>query len=194
MNLSESELKALIIKFYPVLEDNDIEQFLSIADYKTAKSKELLLKSGGTSKQVLLILKGAARAYRIDESGQDLNNYIREEGRLIADAKVFGNEVQILNVESIGEIHYLEFDISELEALGMTNTKLMDFYLNFLKEIILALSHRVNTFVSMTSEKRYEDLIKWNPSYLDKTYDKHIASFLGVTPLTLHRIKKKANK
>ena len=194
MKLSKPEIKALITNFYPILGDIDIEHFLSIADYKFSKSKELLLKSGGTSKQVLLILKGAARAYRIDESGQDLNNYIREEGRLIADAKVFGNDVQILNVESISEIHYLKFDISELEALGMTNQKLMEFYLNFLKEIILTLSHRVNTFVSMTAQKRYEDLIKWNPSYLDKTYDKHIASFLGITPLTLHRIKKKAIK
>lgn len=191
MKLSKSEIESIISEFYPALEENDIEQFMSISKYKMANSKELLLKSGGISKQVLLILKGAARAFRIDESGQDLNNYIRAEGTLIADAKVFGNEVQILNVESIGEIHYLKFDINDLEFLGMNNQKLMEFYLSFLKEIILTLSHRVDTFVSMTTKERYDDLIKWNPKYLDKTYDKHIASFLGVTPLTLHRIKNK---
>lgn len=191
MKLSKLELKDLIVKFYPILGDNEIEQFLSISDYKSAKNKTLLLKSGGTNKQVLLILKGAARAFRIDESGQDLSNYIRPEGHLIADAKVFGNDVQILNVESVGEIHYLKFDISRLEALGFDNKKLMAFYLIFLKEIILTLSHRVNTFVSMSAKERYEDLVKWNPKYLDSTYDKHIASFLGITPLTLHRIKKK---
>jgi hypothetical protein len=194
MKLSRLEIKKLIANFYPVLKDNDIEQFLSITVYKLSKRKALLLKGGGTSKQVVLILKGAARAYRIDESGHDLNNYIREEGRIIADAKVFGNDVQILNVESISEIHYLKFDITELEAVGLTNQSLMKFYLTFLKEIILTLSHRVDTFVSLTSQKRYEDLVKRNPSYLFKTYDKHIASFLGVTPLTLYRIKKKAIK
>jgi len=191
MKLSNQSIKDLISNFFPLLREKEIELFLSIAEYRTEKSKELLLKNGGTSKYVLLILKGSARAFRIDESGQDLNNYIRTEGCLIADAKVFGNDIQILNVESIGEIHYLKFDISQLERLGFDNKLLMEFYLNFLKEIILTLSHRVNTFVTMSAKERYEDLVKWNPKYLESTYDKHIASFLGITPLTLHRIKKK---
>ena len=67
----------------------------------------------------------------------------------------------------------------------------MDFYLSLLKEIILTLSYRLNTFVTMTSEERYLDLIHWNPILIESTYDKHLASFLGITPLTLHRIKKK---
>lgn len=190
MKLSNQSIKNLISNFFPLLGEKEIELFLAISTYKTTKSKEPLLKSGSTSKQVLLILKGSARAFRIDESGQDLSNYIRTEGSLIADAKVFGNDIQILNVESVGEIHYLKFNITELECLGFDNKLLMEFYLNFLKEIILTLSHRVNTFVSMTAKERYEDLVKWNPKYLDSTYDKHIASFLGITPLTLHRIKK----
>ena len=191
MKLSKAKIKTIISEHSSNLEDKDIEQFLSITEYLSAKSKNLLLKDGGISKYVLFILKGSARAYRIDESGQDLSNYIRTEGCLVADARVFGDDVQILNVESIGEIHYLKFNITHLEALGLENKNLMGFYLNFLKEIILTLSHRVNTFVGMSAKERYEDLVKWNPLYLDSTYDKHIASFLGITPLTLHRIKKK---
>ncbi|MFD1293135.1 Crp/Fnr family transcriptional regulator [Lutibacter holmesii] len=190
MDLSKKAIKDIITKQFPVLGKEEIKLFLSISEYSWAKSKKLLLKGGSNSKQVLLILKGSARAFMIDKSGQDLNNYLRTEGNLIADARVFGNETQILSVESVSEIHYLKFDIEQLEQLGYKNKKLMEFYLNFLKEIILALSHRVNTFVSMTAKERYDDLKKWNPLYLHSTYDKHIASFLGITPLTLHRIKK----
>ncbi len=46
----------------------------------------------------------------------------------------------------------------------------------------------------MTPKERYIDLINWNPKYLKSTFDKHIASFLGVTPLTIHRIKKSKQK
>ena len=42
----------------------------------------------------------------------------------------------------------------------------------------------------MTPKERYIDLIKQNPMYLKTTFDKHIATFLGIKPLTLHRIKK----
>ncbi len=192
MKLSKLELKDLITKFYPILQDNEIEQFLTIAEYKKVKKKELLLKSGRTDKYVILILKGSARAYSIDDNGDELNNYIRPEGHLIGDARVFGNNIdQILNIESISILHYLKFDISQLESLGYDNPKLMTFYLGFLKEIVVTLSHRVHTFVTMTSKERYEDLVKWNPNYLESTSDKNIASFLGVKPLTLHRIKKK---
>lgn len=189
MNLSIKAIKDLILQFCPYLEEKDIEQFLAISVYRKAKTKELILESGRKDKYVLLILKGAARSFSMDESGNDLNNYIRAEGCLVGDARVFGDGIQILNVESIGEMHYLKFDVTQLEELGFENRNLMKFYLSFLKEIAVTLSHRVNTFVSMSAKERYLDLVKWNPKYLNSTYDKHIASFLGITPLTLYRIK-----
>ena len=66
----------------------------------------------------------------------------------------------------------------------------MNFYLKMLKEVVITLSHRVHSFVTMDSTERYLDLVQWNPLYLETTYDKHISTFLGIKPLTLHRIKK----
>ena len=47
------ELKDLITKFYPILQDNEIEQFLTITKYKKVKKKEIVLKSGKTDKKFL---------------------------------------------------------------------------------------------------------------------------------------------
>ncbi|MFK5982825.1 MAG: hypothetical protein QM499_07925 [Flavobacteriaceae bacterium] len=191
MRLSKSEIKNLIISYFPNLEEEVIDLFLSITEYKSANNKELILKIGKSDDILVFILKGVARAYSTNEKGQELNNYIRAEGHLMGDAKTFGNELLTLNIEAIGEIHYLKIDMIEFEDLGYENPKLMKFYLSFLKEIILTLSYRLNTFVTMTPEERYLDLIKWNPILIETTFDKHIASFLGITPLTIHRIKKK---
>lgn len=194
MKLSNKEIKDLLAGFFPKLKPNDMDLFLTLSSYKTSKNKALILKGGGTSKDVLLLLKGSARAYTISNAGEEQNNFIRYEGHLIADAKVFGDQTQILDVESIGKIHYLKFNIGELENIGLSNPGLMLFYLDFLKEIILTLSHRVNTFVSMNSKERYDDLLRWNPKYLETAFDKDIATFLGITPLTLHRIKNPKSK
>ncbi len=191
MRLSGLEIKALVINYFPDLKEEVIDIFLSITKYQLAKNKKTIFKRGKSDKNIIFILKGVARAYSIDDKGQELNDYIRAEGHLMGDAKVFGDEVQTLNIESIGEIHFLKFNISELEKIGFTNPEIMKFYLNFLKEIILTLSYRLNTFVAMTPEERYLDLINWNPILIDTVFDKHIASFLGITPLTIHRIKKK---
>jgi hypothetical protein len=191
MKLSKPEIKGLIIKYFPNLEDSVIKVFLSISEYHLAKNKEVILKNDKTNKNLIFILKGVARAYSVNDKGQELNDFLRAEGHLMGDAKVFGNAIQTLNIESIGNIHFLKFNIIELETLGFEDPRIMRFYLNFLKEIILTLSYRLNTFVTMTPEERYLDLTNWNPILLETTFDKHIASFLGITPLTIHRIKKK---
>ncbi len=190
MKLSQSAIKNLVSNYFPNLKEKDVDIFLSITKYYSANNKEIILKSGKTDKNLVFILKGVARAYCINDKGQELNNFIRAQGHLMGDAKAFGDDVQLLNTEAIGEIHFLKFDISKLEALGYNSPEIMKFYLDFLKEIILTLSYRLNTFVTMTSEERYLDLIKWNPILLETTFDKHLASFLGITPITLHRIKK----
>lgn len=70
----------------------------------------------------------------------------------------------------------------------------MNFYLDLLKEVIFVFGHRIHTFVAMGSTQRYLDLMRWNPNYLKSTFDKHLASFLGISPLTFLRIKKKTIK
>lgn len=191
MRLSKSEIIDLIIKYFPKLGEEAIDIFLSIAKYQHANNKEVILQKGKSNKNIIFILKGVARAYELDDKGEELNNFIRAEGHLLADAKVFSDEVLTLTIESIGDIHFLKFNIQELERIGYGNPEIMNFYLNFLKEIILTLSYRLNTFVTMTAEERYLDLITWNPILLETAFDKHLASFLGITPLTIHRIKKK---
>ena len=195
MELTQVKIKELVSLYFPNLGDAEIDIFLSICKYGKAKNKEIILKRGRADKYLLLMLKGSARAYQTNKEGIEITNHLRSEGYIFGEALVFSEKLQMLDIEAIGELHYLKFDISELERLGFQNEKIMYFYLNnILKEAILTLSHRINTFVALTPAERYKDLIEWNPKYLKTTFDKHIASFLGVTPLTIHRIKKSWQK
>ncbi|WP_396158349.1 Crp/Fnr family transcriptional regulator [Flavobacterium sp.] len=190
MRLSEVHIKELVTLYFPNFEPKGIDVFLAISTYGKAKNKEIIFKSGRSDKTLLLILIGSARAYQISKEGKEITNHIRSEGHIFGEALVFSDQLQMLDIEAIGEVHYLKFDVGELEQLCYKNDELMKFYLGFLKDTILVFSHRINSFVAMTPKERYLDLIKWNPKYLESTFDKHIAGFLGVTPLTIHRIKK----
>lgn len=194
MALSNSDIKKLISKAYPYLADEEIELFLSISKYSIIKNKKLILKSGRLNKYVFFILKGNARIFHVKENGEELVKHLRSEGTVCGDAGVFDKEVQISNIEAIGETHILKFSIEDLEKLGFKNHKMMVFYLNLLKEIILVFSYRIESFVFLTAKERYLNLIKWSPLYLESTFDKHISSFLGIKPLTLYRIKKSIKK
>ena len=191
MKLSKSEIQDLLIQFFPNLKANEINSFLSISKYQCAENKELILYSGKKDKDLVFILKGVARAYSINENGEELNDFIRAQGKIIGDSRVLGDEIRILNIEAIGEVHYLKFNIDKLEALGFENPEIMKFYLSILKEMILTFTYRLNTFITMSPKERYIDLLRWNPILIESSYDKHLASFLGIKPLTIYRIKKK---
>jgi CRP-like cAMP-binding protein len=179
-----------VSSYFPNLGDAEVDILLSICQYGKAKNKEIIFKKGRLDNNLIIILKGSARAYQITKDGSEITNHLRSEGYIFGEALAFSDKPQMLDIEAIGEIHYLRFDIKKLENIGFKNEKIMHFYLGFLKEIILTFSHRINTFVALTPSQRYMDLILWNPNYLKSTFDKHIASFLGVKPLTIHRIKK----
>ena len=90
MKLSTTKIKNLISNYFPNIKEKEIDIFLSITKYQSAKNKELLLKSGKPDNILIFILKGVARAYSINDKGEDLTNFIRAKGHLMGDAKVFG--------------------------------------------------------------------------------------------------------
>ncbi len=191
MKFSKSEIQDLLIKFYPILEEKEARLLMRISSYKIFESKEIILKKGRTDKKFFIILKGSVRSYTIVE-GVENNCHLRAEGFLMGDAGSFEkNPISLLDNEAITDSHVLIFDMDELEEIALGNPKMMTLYLNMMKEIIVVFSHRIFTFVTMNATERYNHLIKWNPLYLKSTYDKHLASFLGMTPLTFHRVKHK---
>lgn len=191
MKFTPSEIRDLLIKFYPYLEEKQAELLLSISTYKFFNSKETILKSGRKDKKIFIILKGSARSFAIVD-GVENNCHLRSEGFLMGDGRSFGdNPISLLDTEAITDLHALIFDLGELEEIALRTPKMMTFYLKLMKEIIVVFSHRIHTFVTMNASERYDDLMKWNPNYLKSTYDKHLASFLGISPLTFHRVKNK---
>ncbi len=64
----------------------------------------------------------------------------------------------------------------------------MKLYINALQDAVMVLTYRVHTMVSLNNEERYIDLLKKNPSFLKDSFNKHIANYLGITPVSLSRI------
>ncbi len=67
----------------------------------------------------------------------------------------------------------------------------MQLYLNILKEAVVRLTYRIESLTMLSNEERYKELLKLNPNFLKKSYAKHIASYLGITNVSLSRIIKK---
>ena len=195
MPFSKEKIKSILIKTMPFLTEKEISRFLNITNYEVIGAKEIIIKRGCKSKKAFLILKGAVRGYYISETGKEKNVLLRGDGYFVGDArKLFNDEFHRYTFEAILETHVLLFNYPDLEDLASKNSNIMQWLLSVFKEIMILLNYRLETMISMTAEERYLDLIKKNPSFLGKAYAKHIANFLGITPVSFSRIINKSIK
>ena len=192
MELNKSEIKKKLKKLLPNLPISGIDNLLKISSYSLKQNKEIISKSGQHSKKVFLILKGSIRGYIINENGIEKNVLLRSEGVFIADAVgLFKNKPQKYTFETIGETKLLVFDFKKFESLAYKNPIILKLYLTALKEIILRLTYRVDSLITLTNEERYLKLHKLDPLFLGSAYSKHVANYLGMTPVSLSRIIKR---
>lgn len=77
-----------------------------------------------------------------------------------------------------------------LEQLYTTEPKMQEMMRNFWEDVILNLLNRFTALQTDSAEKRYLDLLK-KPDYLAAIPQKYLASFIGVTPSSLSRIRRK---
>jgi len=200
MELKEKEIRSTLIKLLPNLPISGINNLLKISEFVKKENKEIISKSGNHSKKVILILKGSVRGYIINEDGTEKNVLLRSAGIFIADAiGLFKNKPQRYTFETIGKTHLLIFDFKDFEDLAYQNPIILRLYLSILKEAILRLTYRVESLITKNNEDRYLDLLKLDPVFLRSAYSKHVANYLGMTPVSLSRIikrvkEKKVNK
>ncbi|TWH99098.1 CRP-like cAMP-binding protein [Flavobacterium tiangeerense] len=173
------------------------EQALIVATFqpKKLRKKQYFLQEGDVCKYAGFIVKGAMRQYRVDEKGVEhmvqlfIENYWandRESSTMLTPS--------IYNIDAWEDTDILlvtRADMLDLMAKIPSITemiRLMD------ERNAIANQRRLNSTISNTAEKRYEEFAKNHPQFIQRFPQHLIASFLGITKETLSRIRKQAIK
>ncbi|MBD1364793.1 Crp/Fnr family transcriptional regulator [Mucilaginibacter sp. ZT4R22] len=170
---------------------------LLMAHFKPRKlrKRQYFLQEGDVCKYIGFIVKGSARTFTVDEKGHEHILKLSLENWWLADFESF-----YLLKPSRFNIEALE----DLEVLQSTNAQIEE----FLKQIpafsamanvisqnyTIANQKRMQAAMSYTAEERYEDLISNYPQFLQRFPQNMIASYLGLSPETLSRIRKNSFK
>lgn len=191
MEFTKKEIESILSSLIPNLTKSSYQSLIRIATYVKKEDKEIILDSFGKSMNTFYILKGTVRGYIFNEKGVEKNIFLRTEGFFGGSIDtIFYNKPNKYTFESIGVTHLLVFNFKKFEDIAFADPNLTRSYVNALKEIISTLNYRVETMITMSAKDRYLDLLKRNPKFLQKTYSKHIANFLGITPVSFSRILK----
>jgi len=162
---------------------------------KKLRKKQYFLQEGEVCKYFAFIVQGAMRQYSLDNKGVEHIVHLSIENWWVGD-----RESYIMLTPSAYNIDAWE----ETEILTITRSE----QLNLLEKIpsitfmirhmdernAIATQRRLNSSISNTADKRYEDFVNYHPEFIQRFPQHLIASFLGITKETLSRIRKQALK
>lgn len=192
MSYNQQLIKNNFNKKFPEIPFEVWDEFLKICEYKKCKNKEIIIPAGTTTRKTFYIISGVVRGYSINKNGEELNLFLRPDGTFtIPFDQLLEKTPTKYTFESILQAEILLFDLDDFEALCNRLPVLYNMYLWALKSAIVIVTGRVEAMIEKTPEERYQQLLSNYPIFFQKAFNKHIANFLGITPVSLSRIIKR---
>lgn len=170
-------------------EKTELQSFFLV---KKLKKKQYLLQEGDVCKCLSFVNKGLLKSYFTDEKGGENINMFAFEGWWISDFKSFINqEKAVLNIDAVEETELLMITLEDYDKL-MLKIPVMDRYFRILyQNSLVTKDYRLIASNSYTAEEKYLQLVKKNPEMIKRVPHNLIASYLGLAPETISRIRKK---
>ena len=174
--ISESRLEFLCDKF----EEN------------TFPKKEHLLQTKNTTRKVHFILSGCVRTYIFDLNGVEHNITFAMENWWFGDLQSFINKTPAsFNIQALEETTVLSISRKNWDTLLNEIPEFVDYTRILFRNTMFSHENRILQNLSFTAEERYRHFLQDYPNLSQRISQKHIASYLGITPEFLSMIRRK---
>lgn len=170
-------------------EEEEIKHYLTP---KKLRRKQYLLQEGDVCKYIAFIEKGALKSYSVDDSGTEHILQFGLEGWTIADLYSFlTGEPSTYNIDAIEDAELVLISKSAHEQLLAAFPKYETYTRLNITGAYLAMQKRLMSVISSTIDERYAMFNALYPDIVQRVPQHMIASYMGLTPETLSRVRKR---
>ncbi|HMU44063.1 MAG TPA: Crp/Fnr family transcriptional regulator [Ignavibacteriaceae bacterium] len=162
---------------------------------KKLKKHQFLLNEGDVCKCLGFVNSGCLRQYTIDNKGTEHIIQFAIEDWWISDPYSFISGLPAAyNIDALQDSEVLLLERSAREELLDSCPKMERFFRLLIEANHVATQQRIADSLSASAEERYLKFIKTYPKLLEQIPQNHIASYLGITPQSLSRIRKELSQ
>lgn len=148
------------------------------------KKGDIIQRKGELKSKTYYVHKGLLKTYSMDEKGKEHIFMFAPEGWIVADASAINGPTQLI-------IEALEDSVLTINYEPLEHSKPSS--LTLIKRIAV-LQKRAIFLMSASAIERYDDFIETYPDIVQRVPQKMIASYLGITPEALSKVKGKKTK
>lgn len=173
------------------LTPEETERFKAILKPRTLRRRQYLVQAGDVFRYECFVNKGSLRIYQVDDGGQERIINFAFEGWWTGDMYSFlSGQPAIYHVDALEDCELLVIGKDQLEQLYIDIPKFDRFYRILLQNAYIAMQRRISDNMILSAEERYLHFIERYPQFEQRLTQKHIASYLGITPESLSRIRR----
>lgn len=175
------------------LDDAEIAFLESVFRYRKFRKNQYILQQGDIARYETYVFSGLTRTYEVNDKGQEHVIAFNPEDHWIGDLGSFYTGTPTnLNIDCLEETEVYQITHPDLERLFLEVPKMNIFYRILYRNSIIAYNKRVGSALSKSAIERYEEFLQRFPSIEQRVPNHQIASFLGITPQSLSRLRKQA--
>jgi len=174
--------------------DSELEIIMPYFETRKFKKKSILLDIGKVSNEVFYIIKGCIRLY-CEKDGEELSTYFFTENMFAGSYDSFlSRRPSKVAIETLEECEVLVLTHEAQEKLFDIFPKMNEFIRKAIEQRFILLHDLFISYLLNSPEERYLMLQQERPALLQRIPQHQIASFLGVTPVSLSRIRNRVAK
>ena len=191
IDVYREQLKNYFLYLNPKCVPAELNELVNEFQLMAYPKHHILLKAGENSDMVYFICKGLLRNYYI-KGNKEINHWITKEDMLLAAAYTLatGNK-NFINYETLEDTYVLKIKYTTLESLYAKYHSLEYLGRRIVEVYYAAFMKMTFDILFLSAEERYSLFVKTHADLLNRVPLKYIASYLGISPETLSRLRSK---
>src|SRR5678810_361429 len=196
-NLSQASVEPLLNYFDRLMPLDKEEKELVIQKFhpRLFRKRQYVLQEGDVCTQFYFVVRGCLRMYKIDNKGSVHILQFAAENYWINDLGSFhGLKPSALNIDALEDTVVLQISRDDLISLYTNAPKFHHIFRVLVENSFIRLQERLLQNISSTAEERYQSFLEIYPHLVNRLSQVQIASFLGITPEFLSRLRNRISK
>jgi CRP/FNR family transcriptional regulator, anaerobic regulatory protein len=195
--LLQSSIDPLLTYLDGLIPLNKEEKELVLAKFRHRlyRRRQYILQEGNVCTVINFVVRGCLRMYKVDDEGNTHILQFAAENNWINDLGSFHKiSPSLLNIDALEDTVVLQISHEDLISLYIAAPKFDRIFRVLVENSYVRLQERLLQNISSTADERYESFLEIYPHLVNRLSQVHIASFLGITPEFLSRLRNKRSK
>lgn len=184
------ELQNFYTETLKILDTQLVQTLTENSHIKIIKKEDMLQQIGSISTELYFLTKGLLRGFLLDAKGKEITDcFIYTHGAPVVSSVDLGTP-SLVCIEALEDSELISIPFSVVLPLIGSNLELITLYNRLLSHSLKMHWENKTALVQYTAAERYQWFLENYPGLIERINHRYIASFLGITPVSLSRVRR----